>query len=165
MAHAESITFEEFRTRFSTEDACRAELFRLRFPKTDDFITVFIKFHFYSHRIFRRTSEAIVAFQTFPGVDYFLHKHSFLASTEIQCKNNNFFNEAYYNCLFLTQKRRDIFLVFGFGEIFIQNSRESILNPVSFASDSNENQIGKCTIRSVAHLPSVFLEYVSFSFA
>ena len=32
MAHAESITFEEFRTRFSTEDACRAELFRLRFP-------------------------------------------------------------------------------------------------------------------------------------
>ena len=32
MARAESITFEEFRTRFSTEDACRAELFRLRFP-------------------------------------------------------------------------------------------------------------------------------------
>ena len=32
MAHAESITFEEFRTRFSTEDICRAELFRLRFP-------------------------------------------------------------------------------------------------------------------------------------
>ena len=32
MAHAESITFQEFRTRFSTEDACRAELFRLRFP-------------------------------------------------------------------------------------------------------------------------------------
>ena len=29
---SESITFEEFRTRFSTEDACRAELFRLRFP-------------------------------------------------------------------------------------------------------------------------------------
>ena len=28
MAHAESITFEEFRTRFSTEEACRAELFR-----------------------------------------------------------------------------------------------------------------------------------------
>ena len=32
MARAESITFEKFRTRFSTEDACRAELFRLRFP-------------------------------------------------------------------------------------------------------------------------------------
>ena len=32
MAHAESITFEEFRTRFSTEEICRAELFRLRFP-------------------------------------------------------------------------------------------------------------------------------------
>ena len=32
MAHAESITFEEFRTRFSTEESCRAELFRLRFP-------------------------------------------------------------------------------------------------------------------------------------
>ena len=32
MAHAESITFEEFRTRFSSEDSCRAELFRLRFP-------------------------------------------------------------------------------------------------------------------------------------
>ncbi len=32
MAHAESITFGEFRTRFSTEEACRAELFRLRFP-------------------------------------------------------------------------------------------------------------------------------------
>ena len=32
MAQAESITFEEFRTRFSTEDACRTELFRLRFP-------------------------------------------------------------------------------------------------------------------------------------
>ena len=33
MARAERITFEEFRTRFSTEDACRAELFRLRFPE------------------------------------------------------------------------------------------------------------------------------------
>ena len=32
MARAESITFEEFRTRFSTEESCRAELFRLRFP-------------------------------------------------------------------------------------------------------------------------------------
>jgi hypothetical protein len=32
MAHAESITFEEFRTRFSSEDSCWAELFRLRFP-------------------------------------------------------------------------------------------------------------------------------------
>ena len=32
MAHAESITFWEFRTRFSTEEAWRAELFRLRFP-------------------------------------------------------------------------------------------------------------------------------------
>ena len=32
MAHAESITFEEFRTRFSTEEVCRAELFRFRFP-------------------------------------------------------------------------------------------------------------------------------------
>ena len=32
MARAECITFEEFRTRFSTEEACRAELFRLRFP-------------------------------------------------------------------------------------------------------------------------------------
>ena len=33
MARAESITFQEFRTRFGAEDACRAELFRLRFPK------------------------------------------------------------------------------------------------------------------------------------
>ena len=32
MAHAENIMFQEFRTRFSTEDACRAELFWLRFP-------------------------------------------------------------------------------------------------------------------------------------
>ena len=32
MARAESITFEEFRTRFSTEEICRAELFRFRFP-------------------------------------------------------------------------------------------------------------------------------------
>ena len=32
MTHAESITFEKFRTRFSTEEICRAELFRLRFP-------------------------------------------------------------------------------------------------------------------------------------
>ena len=32
MARAENITFEEFRTRFSGEDSCRAELFRLRFP-------------------------------------------------------------------------------------------------------------------------------------
>ena len=32
MAHAESITFQKFRTRFSTEDACRADLFRLRYP-------------------------------------------------------------------------------------------------------------------------------------
>ena len=32
MARAESITFEEFRTRFSTEESCRAKLFRLRFP-------------------------------------------------------------------------------------------------------------------------------------
>ena len=32
MARAESITFKEFRTRFSTEEICRAELFRLRFP-------------------------------------------------------------------------------------------------------------------------------------
>lgn len=32
MARAESITFEEFRTRFSTEESCRVELFRLRFP-------------------------------------------------------------------------------------------------------------------------------------
>ena len=32
MARAERITFEEFRTRFSTEEICRAELFRLRFP-------------------------------------------------------------------------------------------------------------------------------------
>lgn len=32
MAHAESITFQEFRTRFSTEDSWRAELFRLLFP-------------------------------------------------------------------------------------------------------------------------------------
>lgn len=32
MTRAESITFEKFRTRFSAEDACRTELFRLRFP-------------------------------------------------------------------------------------------------------------------------------------
>ena len=32
MAQAESIMFEEFRTRFSTEENCWAELFRLRFP-------------------------------------------------------------------------------------------------------------------------------------
>ena len=32
MARAENITFEEFHTRFSTEEICRAELFRLRFP-------------------------------------------------------------------------------------------------------------------------------------
>ena len=32
MAKAVKITFKEFRTLYSTEDACRAELFRLRFP-------------------------------------------------------------------------------------------------------------------------------------
>ena len=31
MARAEEIGFTEFRMRFATEDACRAELFRLRF--------------------------------------------------------------------------------------------------------------------------------------
>ena len=33
MAQAEEIRFKEFRERFATEDACRAELFRLRFAK------------------------------------------------------------------------------------------------------------------------------------
>lgn len=33
MAQAEAITFEEFRTRYETEKACREELFRLRFPE------------------------------------------------------------------------------------------------------------------------------------
>lgn len=33
MAQAERITFEEFRTRYATEEACREELFRLRFPE------------------------------------------------------------------------------------------------------------------------------------
>ena len=32
MARAVKVTFREFRTLYSTEDACRAELFRLRFP-------------------------------------------------------------------------------------------------------------------------------------
>lgn len=32
MARAESITFQEFRTRYNTEYTCRAELFRLRYP-------------------------------------------------------------------------------------------------------------------------------------
>lgn len=32
MAQAAAITFKEFRTRYDTEDACRAELFHLRFP-------------------------------------------------------------------------------------------------------------------------------------
>ena len=32
MARAESITFQKFRTCFNTEDTCRAELFRLRYP-------------------------------------------------------------------------------------------------------------------------------------
>ena len=32
MAHAAAITFKEFRHRYNSEDACRAELFRLRFP-------------------------------------------------------------------------------------------------------------------------------------
>ena len=30
--HAQLITFKEFRRRYAAEDACRAELFRLRFP-------------------------------------------------------------------------------------------------------------------------------------
>lgn len=33
MAQAEAITFEEFRTRYEREEACREELFRLRFPE------------------------------------------------------------------------------------------------------------------------------------
>ena len=33
MAQASEITFKEFRERFATEDACRAELFRLRFAE------------------------------------------------------------------------------------------------------------------------------------
>ena len=32
MASTAEITFKEFRRRYNTEDACRAELFRLRFP-------------------------------------------------------------------------------------------------------------------------------------
>lgn len=32
MAKAAAISFKEFRVRYSTEDACREELFRLRFP-------------------------------------------------------------------------------------------------------------------------------------
>lgn len=32
MAHAAAITFKEFRHRYNSEDACRAELFRLHFP-------------------------------------------------------------------------------------------------------------------------------------
>ena len=32
MAHTAAISFKEFRTRYSTEEACREELFRLRFP-------------------------------------------------------------------------------------------------------------------------------------
>ena len=36
MAKADAISFKEFRARYNTEDACRAELFRLRFP--DGFI-------------------------------------------------------------------------------------------------------------------------------
>ena len=32
MARTAEITFKEFRRRYSSEDACRAELFRLRFP-------------------------------------------------------------------------------------------------------------------------------------
>lgn len=33
MAHAAKVSFGEFRRRYSTEEACRAELFRLRFPR------------------------------------------------------------------------------------------------------------------------------------
>lgn len=33
MAQAEGITFEEFRTRYETEEVCQEELFRLRFPE------------------------------------------------------------------------------------------------------------------------------------
>lgn len=32
MARTAEITFKEFRRRYNTEEACRAELFRLRFP-------------------------------------------------------------------------------------------------------------------------------------
>ena len=32
MARTDEITFKEFRRRYNSEDACRAELFRLRFP-------------------------------------------------------------------------------------------------------------------------------------
>lgn len=32
MARTAEITFKEFRRRYNSEDACRAELFRLRFP-------------------------------------------------------------------------------------------------------------------------------------
>lgn len=33
MAKAATISFKEFRTRYHTEEACREELFRQRFPK------------------------------------------------------------------------------------------------------------------------------------
>lgn len=33
MAEATAVTFKEFRARYNTEDACRRELFRLRFPE------------------------------------------------------------------------------------------------------------------------------------
>ncbi len=32
MARTAEITFKEFRRRYNSEDACRVELFRLRFP-------------------------------------------------------------------------------------------------------------------------------------
>lgn len=32
MARTAEITFKDFRRRYNSEDACRAELFRLRFP-------------------------------------------------------------------------------------------------------------------------------------
>ena len=33
MAKAATVSFKEFRARYNTEDACRGELFRLRFPE------------------------------------------------------------------------------------------------------------------------------------
>ena len=34
MAEATAVTFKELRARYNTEDACRRELFRLRFPES-----------------------------------------------------------------------------------------------------------------------------------
>ena len=39
----------------------------------DDFVAIFVEFHFYTSLVVGRTSKAVIAFYIFPRIDYFFH--------------------------------------------------------------------------------------------